>query len=287
MIWGFSTREFATGLWLLVFLGWAFTHPPVRRSAWQVVKAFVTPKVFLPVVAVAGYTALVVWAFELVGLWEPALLKDTILWFVLAGGVSVFSAMAGKEDESLFRLLVAENIKVLVFIEFLVNLYTFSLLAELVLVPTLALVGVMDAVAERDPAHEQVSRFLKSVQSLVGLAIFYFAVSTAVHDLRVLGTTDTWIQVSLPVILSLGLIPAAFLLRLYSSYEQLLIRFRMGPAKDPSLIRYAKAQLIRHVRFRPRVARRFLGKHALDLIRIRSKEDVDALFAEETETPLD
>lgn len=283
MIWGFSTREFATGLWLLVFLGWAFTHPPVRRSAWQVVKAFVTPKIFLPVVAVAAYTALVVGALELVGLWEPALLKDTILWFVLAGGVSVFSAMAGKEDESLFRVLVVENIKVLVFIEFLVNLYTFSLLAELVLIPTLAFVGVMDAVAERDPAHEQVSRLLKSVQALVGLTILYFAGSAAAHDLRVLGTTDTLIQVSLPVILSLALVPAAFLLRLYSSYEQLFIRFRMGSAKDPNVIRYAKAKLIRHVGLRPRVARNFLRKHALDLIGLRSREDVDALFAKDPE----
>lgn len=282
-MWDLSSREIATSFWLAAFLAWGFTHPPVRSSFLNVIKALFASKVIIPIMLVIGYTSAVVWGLAAIGFWDASLLKDTVLWFLLAGIVAVFSGIGGKEDERLFHLMVVENLKVLVLIEFLINFYTFHILIEFILIPFIAVIAMMDVVAEQKPEHQQVSRFLKSVQAITGLAILYFVFSEAIGDYRAIGTLDTLRQVLLPAVLSILLLPAAFALRLYSVFELLFVRFRMGPDKSQAVSRYGKLKLIAHIGPRPRAARAFLRRHALDLMRVRSKEDIDRLFRSERE----
>lgn len=68
-----------------------------------------------------------------------------------------------------------------------------------------------------------------------------------------------------------------YTLVLYANYENVFIRLQMGPNKDRSLIRYAKHRILGYSQLRlSRVLQ--LTRRSTDIMRIRSKEDVDEII---------
>lgn len=277
-MWNFSDRELAVGIWLLVFVGLALSVPSVRRSLPGLIMSVLQPKIFAPLVLLAAYVVIVVWSLREVGYWDTSLLKDTVLWFLLAGMVAPFS-LVGKGDETdIFGVVVLGNLKVLVLLEFLVAFYTFGLLVELVLVPVITIIAMMDVVAERNPEHAQVSKFLKGLQALFGLAVLWHAGSRAMADYQTFATLQTLRQVVLPVVLSVALVPAGWALVLWAAYDEVFVRLRVGPEKERGYVRKAKMRIVRHLGLRPKNVARFTRSYAWDLTRTTSLKDLETLL---------
>ncbi|HZK48591.1 MAG TPA: hypothetical protein VFD74_03195, partial [Thermoleophilia bacterium] len=76
---------------------------------------------------------------ERVGLWEPALLGETLIWFFLAGAVLFFRVMDAAKDTHFFRRRALETVGAGAFVEFFVNLKTMPLPWELVLQPAMVI----------------------------------------------------------------------------------------------------------------------------------------------------
>ena len=145
-----SPREIAIGVWLLAGLALALSVRGIRKSFLGLLRAFFADKILVFVGAMLLYTSVVIAVLLVLGFWETALLKDTIFWFVFSGLGLGFRVAMSHESDLLLRKMLWDTLRVVVFLEFLTNAYTLSLVGELLLVPALVFLGLLDAVARTD-----------------------------------------------------------------------------------------------------------------------------------------
>ena len=95
-----------------------------------------------------AYIALIAFLLYCVGIWDVNHSKDTVVWSVSAATVSLFRIPTIADDEHYIRNAPTDNFKIIVILEFIVNVYTFSLAIEVFLVPLIAIISAMLVYAE-------------------------------------------------------------------------------------------------------------------------------------------
>jgi hypothetical protein len=234
-----SNREIAAGVWLLIVLIWALSVGSVRRSILGVLEAFFVKIIVVPFVVMLLYVILMVLIFRKIGFWDASALKDTILWTTSTAFATFFSLNKVAEDKHYFRDAIWDNIRLVLMLEFIVNLYSFSLIVELVLVPIVTFIGIMSAVAESKPETMRLKILFNSVLSIFGLGLLVFTFRELSADFQNLATLKTLRDFFLPPLFTIAFLPFVYLMALYMQYERLFNRVDFAN-KDVSLARYAK-----------------------------------------------
>jgi hypothetical protein len=273
-----SNREIAIGFWLAAFLTFAFSQHGVRDASRELIKALLQQKILMVLGLALLYVAGVVAVLLAVGAWTIDLLKDTILWSLFSGIGVAFALDRWSQHENVFRKTIVENVKIVVMIEFITSTYTLSLPGELVLVPVLAVLAGMDAVASTDERYGPAGKLLKWLQGVIGSAIVMYAVGQAIADYQTLGSLATLRTVVLAPLLSILFSPFLYFLVLYTQYEALFLRLRVGANKSPDVQSYAKYRLLCLLGIRLQRVRDFLLTHGFDLMSVSSRSDVDKLI---------
>jgi hypothetical protein len=232
----------------------------------------------MSVAAMALYAAAMVAGLYVVGLWRPAMIKEAVLWFTLTAFAMVMRFMPSRGDERIFRSVFADNVRLVVVIEFLVGAYVLSLLAELVLFPIVTLLAMLDAFARLDQKHATVAKVTGPLLSIIGLVILSFAVTRAVADYRSLGTMDTSRTILFPLLMSIGFVPFVYGLVAFATYESVFTNLTMGGKKAPDVVRYAKRRIIFQHGLSLHRLRSFLKRSGFKLMQIESPEDVERLL---------
>jgi len=215
-----------------------------------------------------------------IGFWELALLKDTVLWFTFSGVFLIFRLVGDNENDSTFYKIVNDHLKIIVLVQFLANSYTFSLRVEIFLVPALALVILIDAVARTDERYLIVNRLTTSVIVLLVLLIIVFATFKAIGDVGNLVSTFTLRKLLLTPVLSMLLIPWINVVRVYLAYEAIFVRLSIGSTKTRSLNWYARRRLMTHFHINLRKLLLFHKSNPFALMDINCRSDVDQLLEE-------
>jgi hypothetical protein len=274
----FNNREIASGFWLLAFAAFALRRREVRESIANLVRISCHLKIVVPVGLMLLHTTGVVVLLRTVGLWKVILLKDTVVWFALGAMVMMMRLGSSDDAEEILRKVVADNIKVVILLEFLSNTSTFSLPVELVLVPVLASVAVIDVVASHDQASLTMAKVTKRLQAMIGLVLLCIVLARAIADFQNLRSWDTARSIVLAPLLSIFLTPFLYAMALYSRYELVFLRLNLGIEKEPELKRYARRRIMKHSRLSLKRLQRLLRYHAADLMQIRSKAGVEYLL---------
>jgi hypothetical protein len=226
----------------------------------------------------AGYTYGVVLLLRKAGLWAPSLTKDTIVWFLFAGLALAASAIEHSKEERFWRDALAEQLKALVIIEWIVSSYTFSLPVELALVPMLVGITLFDAVAATRAEFKVVSRITTAMLALAGLSVLVFALVEASQSFRiddVPGTIQSTVQSPL---LTAALLPAVFALAIFATYENLIIRLGAWRTGRGAFGRYAALRIMIHCRLQPHRVHHFSRKYLLEIMNLRTRSDLTALL---------
>jgi hypothetical protein len=177
---------------------------------------------------------------------------------------------------------LADQVKITVLIEYLMNDYTFSLLVELLLQPVLALLALVPVVAKSKPEAKAAVRACELLMSLVGFTILGITIMRAIEAPAV--THQTFVAMALPVFLSAAIIPWIHFIEVCSAYEELVIRTGLGQNPTRRLRWYAVYRFFRHLGFNLWTVRAFLRVHGANLLRIRTKEDIDQLLRTQIES---
>jgi hypothetical protein len=278
----FNSREIATACWLGAGLIWMVFKSPARKALWGVLRTFFCRQILVPVCIMALWCGISVWLLAGVGLWKAALLKDTIMWFC-AGALAMAMRLATSKEEDVFRKVVADNFRIVILLEFLLNTYTFSLPVELILMPLIALVAMIGEYASWHAEHAPVAKLMQIVQALFGFAILAYAAARAISDLGSLASLDTFRSVALAPLLSALFIPFLYVFLVAVKYQEVFVRLEIGAEKDPSVKRYARRRILAYVRLSMKMLHLLLRDHAGDLVRSRTEDDVDRMLAEMTD----
>jgi hypothetical protein len=271
-----STREIAIAIWLTIGLAWGLTHGPVRQSVLSLLSALLHWKILAPILFVISYVVVIVVSLRYIGLWNIALLKDTILWLLFSGLALALSAFQIHSAVPTWRTILKEQVQVIIIIEFLLNTYTFKLWIELLLIPTLVFVAMLDTVARMDNKYVTVARMTGFLQSALALSVLGFALRRAFNA----PPTDAVAvarELLLPVLLSLSLLPIVYFYFLASAYEQLFLMVSLG-SMDAQSQRYAKWKLLRRTGLRPSVAKEYFARYSTKPRQARSTAEIDSLL---------
>ncbi len=238
----FNNREIATGIWLVVAVVWFGKITGVREAFAKMLKIFLEPKIFLPTLLMAGYLALEVLLLRRFHLWDPSLLKDAIYWFLLTGFVLFMNIMGDKTPSTFFKKAVVQCVAVTVFLEFLLNLYTFPLWGELIFIPTVAFLGAASAITETDSNLDPAKKLFEGIQTILGIImVIYLVRMTWLHHSE-LSLPNMLLSVLLPISLTILFIPFLYLSKLIADYEMFFVRLRFVISKDDQLRAYTRLQ---------------------------------------------
>ncbi|MBN1972707.1 MAG: hypothetical protein JW787_03655 [Sedimentisphaerales bacterium] len=169
------------------------------------------------------YIAIIIYPFYVFGLWGVHWIKNTILWIICVAFVMLMQ-FSKATDKNYFKNSVRDNLKILIILEFIINIYVFSLWIELILVPSSALIGGMIAIAETDEQYKSVKKLLNFVLSFMGIVLVAYVFYKASTDFGNLATKKNLIDFSLPIVLTIMFLPFVYLTALYSNYETLFVR---------------------------------------------------------------
>lgn len=251
-----NNRELAILIWLGLFAAWALSKAAVRKSLIAVCQAIFKRQILLPILLQAIYIAFAVYAFSAIGLWDVSQLKSTILWTVLVGIASMFRIARSDENPTLVRTWIEDNLKIIVVVEFIATFYTSHIVVELIMVPLLALIGGMLAMAESRKEYQPVVNFLNGLLSLLGVALIGYALYRIFSEFLEFASLQTAQDIYTPPLLSFVLIPFLFALYIFVCYENAFLRLQFA-IPDARLRAYARFKAILAFRHRVELLRRW------------------------------
>lgn len=238
----FSTREIALFIWIIVFVLLISLRQSVRKSIGGLFKALFSKHLFRVFLILTTYILLTLYLLNLIGLWDKSLTKDTTFWFFTVAMVTFFKVNEAK-DFRFFKEIIIDSIKWIVVIEFLINFYTFGLWTELILVPIIVFISIIQAYSQTDKKYEPVEKLFRTIISIIGLMLLVYIIYETVVEFQKTFTIQNLKSLLHPVIMTFLFLPFAYMLALYMTYEVLFIRVDFL-ARDKKVARRIKRQII-------------------------------------------
>lgn len=274
----FSSREIAMGIWTSIFLIWIFIlavkSTAVRQSIYHVIRTATSKYIIIFFFTTIAYAAIWIKLSSIFSLWDWKYLKDIIFWVLFVGVPICFNAVTEK-SESYFGDVVKSNFKFVIFLEFLIGKFTFSLVTELVLVPVATLLVLFNAITAMDKSYRSAEKFFSFLQVILGFSVLYFAVKSAIQHYIELGNIDLFITFSIPIIMTFIFLPLAYIYAIYAEYEILLKIMKFRVPKERKIRRRVKWRLLKACKFSRKKVRAFKENYLVEIYTTMSEEDLD------------
>jgi len=189
----------------------------------------------------------------------------------------LMNANKATQDNSFFKKILIDNLKFILVLEFVVNLYTFNLLIELILVPFLFVIIAISAYAEIKKEYLPVKKMVDYIMFIFGLFLITYALVKILGDYQSFTTSENMRAFILPPLLTIAYIPFLYLFVLMMVYENLFLRIDIFMKDNKALTKFAKRKIIRLCHLDLRKLNRFSRDSSQELIKISNKEDVRKL----------
>lgn len=218
-----STREIAILFWIFFTLVVMMFSENIRQGLAQSIILLFGKKIGAILVTLTIYVFLLLFLLNKIQLWNVSLIKDTVFWYFTTAIILFFSINKAK-DNSYFKKIVAENLKWSLILEFIINFYTFSLTTELIIVPTMTVLLLLQAFADTDSKHLAAKKLLEYITGFVGLVFIIYAICLTLKTYDAVFTIHNLFSFVLPPILTILLIPFLYILAVCMNYETLFMR---------------------------------------------------------------
>ena len=271
-----SPREWAIIAWLVIFFIWALLKESIRRSTVLLCRSLLEWKILAALGLVVFYAGTVVFLYRVLDLNYSRIWIDAGLWvfygFFLAGRY-----VSKREYANVWHDVFRENVTAVVFLELVINTYTFTFAVEMVLVPVIVTISMFGAVAEARDRFKPVDKLTDWALALIGFGILGYATFQAIENPGALKNVDTLSAISLPIVLTVGFAPFIYLLLIFSHYEHIFMRLDMGKPKSSRLKLRAKWELFKSLNLSYSRLNSFVSSQSAALMRVTSIEDVREL----------
>lgn len=226
----FNNRELATIFWIIITII-SITIISIKKetniSLFPLIKAFTHKKILIPFGFMISYIFLMIYLLYIINLWNTTQLKNTFLWFFSFGILTFFNTSKIIEDDSYFKNVIFNNLKLLAVLEFFINVYSFSLITEVILIFLLLTINILFYFAKKEEKHHKIKIFLECCLIFLGFIILIYAFSMMIINPEKIFNKSTVLDFSMPIILTLCYLPFVFLLLLYMTYEKAFLNLHI------------------------------------------------------------
>ncbi len=224
-----NNREWALVIWIFAFTLFTLVHPKmgqVRKSLKETFKALFAKSIIIILALMLSYIAIMILGLVNVGLWKSHQLKNTIVWAISVATLYLFRLEAAKNDRNFFKNLFFDNLKLIAIIQFIVGVYTFGIIVELIIVPILAISGAMIAIAQTDEKYRLVEKVLNGFMVSLGVIFIIHTIYMLITNFGEFAKVQTIYDFSIPPLLTFLYLPFIFLMMVFTTYELVFLRLR-------------------------------------------------------------
>jgi len=239
----FNNRDWSLFIWTTLFFGFMLWIG--RTSLPGLIKSFFNKHILSMILLMFLYVYISVYLLYKVNLWNASMMKDAVLWTIGVAFPMFFKAVEASKGKYRLRDTLIDNLKLTVFVEFIVNLYVFNFWVELLFIPFVTLLTVLMAVAEKKEEYKVVYKFFNYISSIIGMILLYHAVKYIITDFRGFATFNNLESFLFPIAMAALYMPFIYLIALYMAYEEFFVRIRIAHRHDRAMARYAKWQIIK------------------------------------------
>ena len=240
----FSTREVAIGVYGLIFIVLACTNMKIRLAAIDVVKAACQKPFLVLFFWVWVYAVAIICCLHELHLWKWVFLKDVFAWVIFAGVPLCFKAAWKKVEENFFRNMVLDNLKFVVFVEFIISSFTFSLLTEMLIQPILLLLISLQTLSGSKEEWKAAKIFFDIIVSSVSMVFLGFTFRAVIRAYSQEGMIDLLVAFCVPALLSICFVPILYILAVRSKYRSLFGRITIRGANNRKAVRKRKVSVV-------------------------------------------
>ncbi|GEL78699.1 hypothetical protein [Tenuibacillus multivorans] len=241
----FSSREIAIGIWIIIFTIFILSKPKIRDSVFNVVRTATSKQIIIPLVIIIIYSTILIVIASLFSFWELNYLKDVTFWVIFVGVPVSFGVITINENNHYFTNILKRNFKFIVIVEFLLSTITFSILTELILLPLLTFLILLETVATTKDEYYKVKKLLSFITAFVGFGILGLTLKKAIENYVTFNSLDLLIKFTIPIALSFLFIPIAYCFATFSEYQQLFISMSFKEPKDKIIKRKHRWEIIK------------------------------------------
>jgi hypothetical protein len=212
----FNDREKALIIWLVLVVVFFLISKTFRPTLLSLLKILFSIKIATVLLIMLAYISLMVFAAYAAHLWDFSLLKDTIIWSVGTAGVMFFNYNKVNTEKKYFKKVLLDNVKLAVFLQFIINLYVFNLIVEIILVPVLFIVGALLAFSGTKKEYKPIKTMLQLLLAIYGVSLIIYAILHVVSDFTDFATLYNLKDFLLAPLLTVSFLPFIYFLALYA-----------------------------------------------------------------------
>ena len=253
----FSTREIVTVFYSLLLLLLVLRNEVIRQGIINLIAVACTKKLVIPFVLLVAYSAVLICLFSYVPLWRNIYIKDIAIWVIFVGVPISFNAVNKGAEKYYFRNILMDNLKITFIIDFFVNMFTFSVLGELIIQPIVVLFLLLQTVSETKEEYKNVRKLIHWILGIIGLIKLGFAIRVAYKSYDKVDVNNTIISFCIPILFSLLYTPVAYIFALWAKYETIFIRMSFKEPKDKKVIIKHRIAVLKACNFSLEKAYRF------------------------------
>jgi hypothetical protein len=265
----FNNRELSSFFWLSVAGVFMLSKSSTRADLYNVLRSLLSPPLLIILGGMLAYSGLVLLALNPIGQLDLFATKVVVAWTIGVGAVLLFNFQDAKKPEFIKQTII-KSLQWTVLLEFLVNLYSFSLFIELLLIPLVTFLGMTMTYASFQPEHKKVERLLSYVLAVITFVVLAFSLAELASNPSSIGIFRSLRDLTLPLILTIGFLPYVYMVALYATYENISNRLRHS-THDEGIRRFAWRVIILH--FHANLHRLSSWSQGR-FLRFRSKEEV-------------
>lgn len=219
----FSNREISIAIWFVIIFGGLIILSKSFKSFGLVIIAFFAKQLVVHYLVIIAYIYLLYFSLNRTILWEDHLFKDFIIWSIAFGFYSFFITNKIQTNKGLFGHFM-KIFSLTIFVDFFLNYFTFNLVWEIVIIPFLTFIGVLQIFTQyhlERAGYLQVNKILKFILSLSGFALFFYCIYRLTFSYKDFLSNDSLKTFLLPVILSVLYFPLIAFYSAYHKYENI------------------------------------------------------------------
>ena len=228
-----DSREKAVLVWTLVAFAWAAIKVDGFLASVGGILRVLCGKLLLPFILLASYCAGLAIAAQGLELWHTTAIKETVYWFLGTGVLLVGRAIESANNPNWARTVLRPALRLTLIVEFLVNLYVFPFGVEMVLVPFVVLVVLVEAIAALDPTHAPAQRFSSGVITTIGFGLLAYVLVSVFSDLSGFLSRENAEDFLLAPVLTLASFPILFAVVRWVRWDTAAVRRRWQAGIGP------------------------------------------------------
>lgn len=266
-----NNRELALLIWMFLLFLWVAFTTNFLKNAGKILQSFFWSKLTPYFLVVATYVTGIVYFLFKIHLWDLSQLKNTVLWHFTVGVASLFH-ITDKDKRNYLNATIKDVLSLTAILQFLIGVYSFSLIVELILMPLVVIITGMAVIAKSNKEYHKLIPALRKVTVLIGLILICYSLFKIIADFKSFANQSTLTDFLVPAVLSFLFLPMLYIMSIVVTHDDVFTGIDKR-IKYPELQRYAKWKTLLYVHVNKNDLYRW--RKLLPLQHIKSRNDID------------